>query len=139
MICLGELVHCVAPAIVSWLARHDSNRMLNALHRRVNEQVDNWTSSADAKTKTLAYEGMVDRAYKECDTGSVCNRALDAFHRQLLEESNRDNMRDGGRADRDEVGMEIPGGWTKLAEMCEGCYFEDQGCGFECIDDLFSQ
>ena len=64
--------------------------MLNALHRRVNEQIDNWTSSAGAQADTLAYEGMVDRAYKECDTD-------------------------------------------------QGCYFEDQGCGFECIDGLFGQ
>lgn len=113
--------------------------MLNALHRRVNEQIDNWTSSAGAQADTLAYEGMVDRAYKECDTEKGVRHALDALRRQLLDESHRDNMQDGGRADREGVGMEIPGRWTNLAKMCEGCYFEDQGCGFECIDDLFGQ
>ena len=116
---------------------HDSNRTLNALHRRVNEQIDNWTSSAGAKANTLAYEGMVDRACKECDTDQVCNRALDAFRRQLLDESNRDKTRDGGRGHGGEVGGDIQGGWTQLAERCEGCYIQDQGCGHKCIDDLF--
>ena len=117
--------------------------MLNAMRttrRRVNEQIDDWTSSAGAKANTLAYEDMIDRAYKECDTDQVCSHALDAFRRQLLEENNRENMReDSGRADQEEVGMKIPGGWSKLAQLCEGCYFEDQGCGSKCIDDLFDQ
>ena len=67
--------------------------MLNAMRitrRRVNEQIDDWTSSAGAKANTLAYEDMIDRAYKECDTDQVCSHALDAFRRQLLEENNRE-------------------------------------------------
>ena len=67
---------------------HASNGMLNAMRttrRRVNEQIDDWTSSAGAKANTLAYEDMIDRAYKECDTDQVCSHALDAFRRQLLE------------------------------------------------------
>ena len=67
--------------------------MLNAMRitrRRVNEQIDDWTSSAGAKANTLAYEDMIDRAYKECDTDQVCSHALDAFRRQLLEEGSVD-------------------------------------------------